>query len=225
MKKSFLVYLDSYEMLQYLNDEQLGKVLRMMFEFAINGICIEPSDPLFFVFKPIESQIKRDMIRYEEIKEKRANAGKEGGRGKKKNKTKKANALNEKQNKQEKTKESDIDRDTDIVIETDTEKETVIEKEKATAKPKEISFKKWTKEVFGTKLREYMQENPDKYSKELLNSFYRYWSEDAGDGKIRLNKQEAFEISRRLITFDKNDKNKTPQPEKTFSRSSKGIHL
>jgi chromosome condensin MukBEF ATPase and DNA-binding subunit MukB len=76
MKKSFITYIDGYETLQHLTDEQLGKLTRMTYEFVINGEIPNPTNALFFIFNPIRLQLERDFDKYETIKEKRSEAGK-----------------------------------------------------------------------------------------------------------------------------------------------------
>jgi hypothetical protein len=75
-KKSFLLYDDSYETLQYLSDEQLGRLTRMIFDYRINGVVCDVSDPLFFCFNPIRVQLERNEIKYIDEVEKRSLAGK-----------------------------------------------------------------------------------------------------------------------------------------------------
>jgi hypothetical protein len=75
-KKSFLLYDDSYETLQYLSDEQLGRLTRMIFDYRINGVVCDVSDPLFFCFNPIRVQLERNEIKYIDEVEKRSIAGK-----------------------------------------------------------------------------------------------------------------------------------------------------
>ena len=49
----------------------------------------------------------------------------------------------------------------------------------------------------------------DIYGKDTLNDFYGYWTEHGEkDRKMRFEKQTSFDIKRRLITWNKNDKNK-----------------
>ncbi len=45
----------------------------------------------------------------------------------------------------------------------------------------------------------------DKYNPDVLNSFYRYWSEKTPDGKkMKFELQKTFEISKRLVTWNNN---------------------
>jgi hypothetical protein len=46
----------------------------------------------------------------------------------------------------------------------------------------------------------------DKYSKDILNSFYRYWSEKNDKGKMRMALENTFEVEKRLITWENNNK-------------------
>lgn len=43
------------------------------------------------------------------------------------------------------------------------------------------------------------------YSKELLLKFFNYWSEKDSKGKMKYEKQETFEISKRLVTWKNNE--------------------
>lgn len=49
------------------------------------------------------------------------------------------------------------------------------------------------------------------YTKEVCLSFYNYWTEmNDGGKKLKFEKQETFEISRRLVTWLQNEKKFTP---------------
>lgn len=71
-----MLYDDLYETLQYLSDEQLGKLTRMIFDYRINGVVCDVSHPLFFCFNPIRVQLERNEIKYIDEVEKRSIAGK-----------------------------------------------------------------------------------------------------------------------------------------------------
>lgn len=60
------------------------------------------------------------------------------------------------------------------------------------------------KQKFSDKLVPYVE----KYGAEMIQEFYDYWTETDGKGKMRFQKQEVFEISRRLARWAKNNKNK-----------------
>ncbi|PPK99013.1 DUF4373 domain-containing protein [Parapedobacter indicus] len=44
------------------------------------------------------------------------------------------------------------------------------------------------------------------YDREMLNSFYRYWTEmNEGGRKMRFEMEKVFEVKKRLVTWEKND--------------------
>lgn len=71
--------------------------------------------------------------------------------------------------------------------------------------------------VFKKSLEPFLKE----YGKDLLNSFYLYWTEpNKTKKKLRFEMQDTWEVSRRLATWAKNDFNKEsksniPQQQKT----------
>lgn len=53
----------------------------------------------------------------------------------------------------------------------------------------------------------------DKYPIDLLNAFCNYWTESGEDSiKLRFEMQKVFDIQRRLVTWQNNNKNKFNQP-------------
>lgn len=78
-KKSFIVYSDLQEVLGELTDEEAGRLLRAMVEYSISGEVGDLGMPLKYVFIPIRQQMDRDREKWEDIKEKRSQAGRKGG--------------------------------------------------------------------------------------------------------------------------------------------------
>ncbi|QIL40999.1 hypothetical protein G7074_18035 [Pedobacter sp. HDW13] len=82
-KRSFLLYADLLHTVKKMPLEQVGKLLIVMLEYVndldpvINDLMIE------LVFEPIKQQMKRDLVKWEAIKEKRSNAGKASAESKK----------------------------------------------------------------------------------------------------------------------------------------------
>lgn len=76
--KSFLIYIDTFETLQHLTDEQLGKLTRMLFKYKISGEAPEVSDPLFMAFGFIKTSMDRDA---EKWNKRAANSKKNGAKG------------------------------------------------------------------------------------------------------------------------------------------------
>lgn len=109
-KKSFVLYADFLNTVSKLNDNKAGKLFKTILEY-VNDMNPEVNDLLIQVaFEPIKLQLKRDLKKYENTKQKRSEAGKLGGRPRK---AKKANAFSEKQTK---AKKADTVTVTDTVI-------------------------------------------------------------------------------------------------------------
>ncbi len=232
MRKSFLMYADGYETLKHLSDEQLGRLLRMLFEYFNNNVNCDVSDPLFFVFTPLRVQMDRDREKYEGICKRRAEAGKRGGE---------ANASKSKQmvakGSKRKQVQQDIDKDRDkeinIIVSSPNVEETkkypkgyqkgspqggslpslpaalpednpaeqsLPEKLGAPAEPKPgktVSFRSWDKKQLAEAIAPYVA----RYGKDLCKEFHAYWSEPTPNGRIRVNLEPAFDLSRRLQTW------------------------
>lgn len=75
-KKSFVLYSDNYGLIKQLPDEIAGKLLKHIFAY-VNDEDPKSDDLLLNVaFEPIKMALKRDLKKYEQIKEKRSLAGK-----------------------------------------------------------------------------------------------------------------------------------------------------
>ena len=75
MKESFLLYNSFYEPIKYLSDEQLGRLLRAIFNYSSTGEITEDKE-IMIAFMFIKNQIDLDTKKYEDIKKKRSEAGK-----------------------------------------------------------------------------------------------------------------------------------------------------
>lgn len=82
MKKSFVLYTDNWVTLKHLSNEQLGELMRMLFEYQIEGKAPEPTNPLFIAFGFIRSAMDRDLEKWNERAERARVNGSKGGRPK-----------------------------------------------------------------------------------------------------------------------------------------------
>ena len=76
-KKSFILYHDQKEVIDELEDEQAGKLFKAIYEYNVNKKEIL-SGVLKLVFIPFKTAFDRDETKWEEISEKRSQAGKKG---------------------------------------------------------------------------------------------------------------------------------------------------
>ena len=100
MKDSFIVYTESWEMVKMLSDSQKGQLLDALFRYAMEGDASCEDMVAQLVFISIRQKIDYANARYEEVRAKRSEAGRLGGR------PPKANAFSEKQKKQMVSEES-----------------------------------------------------------------------------------------------------------------------
>jgi len=82
-KKSFLLYADLIHTVKKLPDDKAGKLFKTILEY-VNDLDPAVDDLMVdLVFEHIKQQLKRDLRRYDEFKQKQALNGKLGGRPKK----------------------------------------------------------------------------------------------------------------------------------------------
>jgi hypothetical protein len=75
-KKSFVLYADYIKILNHLEDEEVGIVMRWIFEY-VNDNHPEPLPRLLMaIIEPIISQLKRDLDKWDVTREGRSKAGK-----------------------------------------------------------------------------------------------------------------------------------------------------
>lgn len=75
-KKSFLLYADYLSNFENLDDIEAGKLIKHILRY-VNDLKPESPDKITTIaFEPIKLQLKRDLQKWDEIKEKRSNAGK-----------------------------------------------------------------------------------------------------------------------------------------------------
>ena len=90
-KKSFVLYADQRAVFDKMDDEQAGKLIKHIFSF-VNDEDPEGDFITELGFAAIKAQLKRDLEKWRETREKRVQAGAKGG------KQKQANANKSKQN-------------------------------------------------------------------------------------------------------------------------------
>lgn len=80
-KKSLLLYYDYKSHFDFLTDEQLGRLIRSMLEYEIDGVLPEFDEPILkMAFGFIKSNLDRDRQKFFEKCEKNTENGKKGGR-------------------------------------------------------------------------------------------------------------------------------------------------
>jgi len=177
-KKSFLIYCDIIKTIDHLTNEEKGILFQHLLEYVNDMNPVLEDRLLLTAWKPIQLQLKRDLVKYEETRAKNsANARKRWDNNN-------ATAYDRtNRNANHADNDTDTDNDTDI----------------GKVKKKDIEERK--SEFYQT-LTPYLET----YSKVMVREFYEYWSEHGdNDKKMRFEKEKSFSISRRLGTWHKNE--------------------
>lgn len=75
-KKSFVLYSDQRSIIDMLPDDKAGQLLKHIFAYVNDENPISNDPLLLLAFEPIKLQMKRDLKKWEQIKEGRSAAGK-----------------------------------------------------------------------------------------------------------------------------------------------------
>ena len=116
-KKSFVLYADLIKSIEHLTYEEKGILLTHLLEYVNDMNPILTDRLILTAWKPIELQLKRDLKKFEEVKEKRSIAGKRSAelRALKINEQSEANSTSVESVEQTPTNPTDNDNDNDNV--------------------------------------------------------------------------------------------------------------
>ena len=112
MRKSFILHIDSLDVLDDLNDKQKAELFDAIRDYQ-NGNEIKLSGLMKAVFKPFENQFKRDKKKYKSVVERNRENGKKGGRPKTQTNPKNPVGYSETQKNPKEPKKADSDSDSD----------------------------------------------------------------------------------------------------------------
>lgn len=182
-KKGFILYADLIHTVSVLPREIKGDLFQLILDY-VNDKNPEPTDILLKVaFNPIKLQLKRDLNIWESKIKQRSEAGKKSAESRSTKST---------------TVESRSTNPTVIVNDTVNATDTV--NVKVTVK-ENIDSRKLK---FASTLEHFLPT----YGKSLLNEFFKYWTEPNKSGtKFRQELEKTWDLSRRLETWAKNEKN------------------
>ena len=183
-KTSFLLSCDLIHTVKKMPKADAGELFVHILEY-VNDLNPETSNMVVdLVFEPIKQRLKRDLIKYEGIKAKN-----------------KENVL-KRWNKSNTTVYDRIPTDTKHTVndnDNDSDNDNDIDKEK-----KIINNIEDRKLKFSSTLNPFLE----KYGKDLLNDFYRYWTEpNKSKTKFRQETEKFWDLEKRLNTWAGREKN------------------
>jgi len=77
-KKGFILYADQNALFNQLSNEKAGELIKFIFAYVNDENPISEDIIINLAFTPIKQQLKRDLVKFLEIKCKRSEAGKKG---------------------------------------------------------------------------------------------------------------------------------------------------
>ena len=179
--------------LEYVNDENP----------VTDDLIIE------IAFEPIKQQLKRDLKRYEVKQTQRIEAGRRSAEQRK---------ANEEQRKLTTVDDRSVSCTVNgtVNVNDNVNDSSVANATAQTKKTVAIEARR-------DKLQDEMRKYANKYSREMLNAFYQYWSEpNQKNTKMRFELEKTWLLSSRLATWDKRENNyKKNSYGKNFTNTAK----
>jgi len=78
--KSFVLYADMIHTFEHLKDAEAGQLIKQIFKYVNDQNPEPPKNKIVLIaFEPIKHQLKRDLKDWDEKRQKRSDAGKQGG--------------------------------------------------------------------------------------------------------------------------------------------------
>jgi hypothetical protein len=188
MKKSFVLHMDSLQILDSLTDEQAGQLFKKIKEYHSEikpketQITQSVNSVVDLVFVPFKLQFIRDLEKFEKVCDRNRNNGKQGGRPKIKN--------------PKKPKKADSDKDSDSVSDSKKDNNSL-----PASPTNKLTIEEREKRFYNE-----LSNQVSKYPKETLRAFFNYWTERNKKGdRMRFEDEKFFDIARRLATWRKRE--------------------
>jgi uncharacterized protein YdaU (DUF1376 family) len=202
-KKSFVLYADLIKSIEHLTNEEKGILFNHLLEYVNDMKPILTDRLILTAWKPIELQLKRDLIKFEEVKAKRSEAGKRSAelRALKSDEINATNSTSVESVKQTSTNSTD---NVNVNV-TDNVNDNVINKKesKPSLETRSLAFKET--------LRPFI----NKFGVDMVKNFYGYWSEpNQSKTKMLFEMQKTWDTSRRLETWSKRESSFTKKEDK-----------
>lgn len=190
-KKSFLLYCDLIYTVEELTDEEAGKLFKHTLRY-VNDLHPESPDRITKIsFEPIRQALKRDLIKYEAIREKKRLAGIASAESKKHNQQMSTHV----DCVEEKSTQSTVNDNVSVNV---SDKENKRDAAKAATQKRIFDFKE--------SLYPYTKSKGGLYDNDMVKKFFDYWSEtNKSETKMRWELEKTFEISKRLTKWKSNE--------------------
>ena len=185
-KKSFILYSDLLKTIEHLTNEEKGILFNHLLLYVNDQNPILEDRLILTAWKPIELQLKRDLVKFEEVRVKRSEAGKKSAEIKaQQNLTNSTSVESVKHRSTNSTDNVNVNVNDNVNV----------------IKENNIDVRKLK---FADTLKPFLQT----YGKDLLNDFFKYWTEpNKSNTKFKQELEKTWSLERRLETWSNNDNN------------------
>lgn len=219
MRDSIIFYRSFYEAIRELPPDIQSQVYTAIFEFSMNFEEIELQGLAKTIFTLIKPQLEANNKRFANGKKPKQQPSKTDI-GIKQTESKTEAKPKQNQSKSEANNNNNVLNNNNNVNNNENENEECTdivsaENEFSSTQKKTKSFEE-RKEAF----KKLIDPFREKYESEMLNDFWRYWTETNPNGKkMRFEMQKVFDVGRRLGTWKRNDEQKFKSNGKSNSES------
>jgi hypothetical protein len=169
-KKGFILYADQKELFDQLPNEKAGELIKHIFSY-VNDENPETDDVLLKIaFTPIKQQLKRDLKKFEDVREKRSIAGKASAESRKQ----KATNLTSVKSVQQTSTQSTVKENDNVNVKENDNVNDINKNAKAFANEQEFLefFNKGREVLLGTKGKTRVMSSTDSNNFKRLNKAY-----------------------------------------------------
>lgn len=204
-KRPFLLYTDLKFVVNKLTNEKAGELFKTILAYVNDENPVIEDMVIDLVFEPIRQSLKRDLVKYNATKEKRAAAGRQGGikSGETRSKTEQGEANEANASSKAAMHGGSVAIEVLTAAKPNKSKSTLIPLEAVPNSP-------YGDGILHYRVREWSEANGKKYETQLYKDFLTYWTAPVQKGKDHGRElwktKLTFEIGQRLATWAKNEK-------------------
>lgn len=209
-KNGFILYRDQIHTVSKLSDAQAGKLYKHILDYVNDKNPVTDDIVIQIAFEPIKQHLKRDLKLWEEKQKQRIEAARISAENRRKNKEKAEAA--KKKRASANGRSTVVDESKKPLNET-SQASTVSGSGSGSGIGSVSGNVKKSIEDRKADFKKSLSPFLEKYGKDLLNEFYKKWTEKNPRGrKMRFEKEKTFDVSLRLETWKKNSEkwNKAP---------------
>lgn len=175
-------------MVSKLPDEKAGQLFKHILSYVNDENPVTDDLIIQIAFEPIKQQLKRDLVKWDEIRSKRSEAGKASA-------YKRQQTSTHVQSVEQTSTNSTVSVNGTVSV-------NVNDNVKVNNTDKELLLRNRAQEFTET-----LEPFLEKYGREMLNAFYSYWTEsNKSKTKMRFELEKTWDVERRLNTWASREK-------------------